>query len=330
MMTSNGPLLATAGEDVLAVTVVERRHLAAQVIGLTFERADGGVFPSWSPGAHVDLILDSGLTRQYSLAGRPEERHRLSIAVQREVESRGASVAVHETLRVSSRVRLRGPRNHFELVDSDRYLLVAGGIGVVPLLPMVREMQASGRDWQLLYGGRSRASMAFVDDLLEIDRDRVLIRPQDEFGLLDLDRFLGSPPAGTHVYCCGPAPLLDAIESQAATWTSGTQLHVERFDPKVDLDQLAQTDRAVHITLVRSGIELDVPPTVSILDKVREAGVNILSSCQEGTCGTCEVRVLGGRPDHRDSVLTDEEQDSNEYMLICVSRALTPDLELDL
>jgi ferredoxin-NADP reductase len=224
-------------------------------------------------------------------------------------------------------VRVRGPRNHFTLVDAPRYLFLAGGIGITPILPMVAAAEAAGADWRLVYGGRTRASMAFRDRLEERHPGRVDVRPQDETGLLDLASLLDEPAEGTAVYCCGPEPLLAAVEERCAAWPAGA-LHLERFAPKAGADDGPR--EAFEVELAQSGTTLTVPADRSILEVVEEAGVGILSSCREGTCGTCETGVLEGVPDHRDSVLTSEEQAENDAMMICVSRSCSARLVLDL
>jgi len=309
--------------------VVGSRHVAAEgVVVLTLREADGGPLPPWEPGAHVDLLLpgpDGTLVRQYSLCGDPADRYEWQLGVLREPAGRGGSAHVHDALRPGSRVRVRGPRNHFPLLPSPRYLFVAGGIGITPLRTMVAAAQAAGAEWALVYGGRTRTSMAFLDELG--GDPRVTVRPQDETGLLDLESLLGPPRPGTLVYCCGPEPLLAAVEERCASWPEGS-LRVERFSPKpVDEPVLAGS---FEVELARSGLALTIPPNRSILDVVEEAGVGVLSSCSEGTCGTCETAVLAGEPEHRDSVLTDEEQTVNDCMMICVSRSRCPRLVLDL
>jgi ferredoxin-NADP reductase len=248
------------------------------------------------------------------------------VGVLREPESRGTSSHVHERLRPGDVVRVRGPRNNFPLVDSPRYLFIAGGIGITPILPMIRAAEAAGADWRLVYGGRQRASMAFLDELAQYG-ERVSVRPQDETGLLDLDGLLGTPEAETRVYCCGPEPLLAAVEQRCATWPAGA-LHVERFSARPQTEPARA--EAFEVVLERSELTLTVPPDRSILSVVEEAGVGVLSSCTEGTCGSCETAVLGGVPDHRDSVLGPDEREANDCMMICVSRARTDRLVLDL
>lgn len=308
--------------------VVAARHDAADgVVVLTLAAADGGELPAWSAGAHTDLVLGDGLVRQYSLCGDPADRRTWQVAVLLELRSRGGSRYVHGELAVGSRVHARGPRNNFELEESKRYLFVAGGIGITPILPMVAEAEAAGAQWALVYGGRTRASMAFVDELVGRYGDRVDVRPQDETGLLDLDEILGRPEPDTLVYCCGPEPLLVAVEQRCQTWEPHA-LHVERFSPKeVGEPVLSGT---FEVELAVSGMVLTVPPDRSVLQVIEEAGVPVLSSCTEGTCGTCETTVLAGVPEHRDSLLTQDERDANDTMFVCVSRSCTPRLVLEL
>ncbi|WP_222264276.1 PDR/VanB family oxidoreductase [Modestobacter marinus] len=311
------------------VRVEAKQEAADGVVTLTLREVDDTPLPPWSPGAHVDLLIGAlageGHTPQYSLCGDPADHHVWRLGVLREAGGR-SSVYVHDRLQVGDLVRVRGPRNNFPLVDAPRYLFVAGGIGVTPLLPMVAAAEAAGADWRLVYGGRRRASMAFLDELARYG-DRVSVRPEDETGLLDLDGLLGTPLPDTRVYCCGPEPLLAAVEQRCAGWPAGS-LHVERFAARpVSSPVRSET---FEVVLAQSEVTLPVPPDRSILDVVEEAGVPVLSSCAEGTCGTCETGVLEGVPDHRDSVLSEEERRAGDCMMICVSRACSDRLVLDL
>ncbi len=202
-------------EGDLVVAAVDQ--VAEEVVALTMADPDGDSLPPWTPGAHVDLMLGPDLIRQYSLCGTPSDSRTIRVAILKAPGSRGGSVQVHERVQPGSLVRVRGPRNHFPLVASPRYLFIAGGIGITPLLPMMAEASAAGADWALLYGGRSRASMAFLDELGRYG-DRVTLVPQDELGLLDLDTALVQPRDGTLVYCCGPEGLLAAAEQRCAAW----------------------------------------------------------------------------------------------------------------
>ncbi|MFC5747207.1 PDR/VanB family oxidoreductase [Actinomadura rugatobispora] len=305
--------------------VAAKELLASDVVQLTLV-ADREL-PEWRPGAHIDLVLGDGLVRQYSLCGDPADRTRLQVAVLREPAGRGGSRYVHDRLAVGDEIGVRGPRNNFPQVPASGYLFVAGGIGITPLIPMIEAARAQGVSWHLLYGGRTRSSMAFVDRLQGLDAAAVEIRPQDEFGMLDLDSALDAAPADTAVYCCGPEPLLRAIEGAVAE-RPRLRLHLERFSaPERDPDA---ADTAFEVELRRSGQVLQVDAGTPLLDTLTAAGADIDFSCREGTCGTCETRVIAGVPDHRDSLLTGEEKAANDVMFPCVSRCLSRRLVLDL
>ncbi len=306
------------------VVVRRRRAVADDVVELTLAPADGSSLPPWTPGAHVDLILGPDLVRQYSLCGSPADEDAYRVAVLHSPDSKGGSDAVH-ALAEGATLTIRGPRNNFPLVHAPRYVFVAGGIGITPLLPMIEEAEASGADWTLYYGGRTRTSMAYLDDLAG-HGDRVHVVPQDEAGVLDLESILGSPDGRTLVYCCGPEPLLAAAEERCAGWHPGA-LHLERFAAK-DVAHEGE-EHSFEVVLQRSGITVTVPPDKSVFDAVRGAGVSVLGSCLEGICGTCETGVLEGEVDHRDSVLDPEEQEAMDAMMICVSRCRGDRLVLD-
>ena len=296
-------------DDVVSLEVVAKTAEADGVVSLTLAHPDGRRLPDWTPGAHVDLVLPTGTARQYSLCGDRWDAHTYRVAVLREPDGRGGSAFVHDVLAPGARVGVGGPRNNFPLVPSASYLFVAGGIGITPLLPMIHQVDLLEADWRLLYGGRTRRSMAFLDELSAYG-DRVQVVPQDEHGLLDLATFLGEPRTGVKVYCCGPAPLLAAIERSCAAWPPYT-LHLERFVAK-DHGAPARSG-PFAVELARSGVVVDV-----------------LSSCRQGTCGTCETAVLAGRPDHRDSILADHERAAGDCMFPCVSRSCDDRLVLDL
>jgi ferredoxin-NADP reductase len=315
-----------ASEFEADVRVETKRRVADGVVELRLRKEGDHALPSWAPGAHIDLILDEAPTRQYSLCGDPTDHRVWRVGILRDPDGRGGSLYAHDRLEAGDTVRVRGPRNNFPLVASPRYLFIAGGIGVTPILTMIAAADAAGADWRLVYGGRHRASMAFLDELAGHD-DRVSVCPQDETGLLDLDTLLGTPQLDTLVYCCGPEPLLAAVEERCVGWPRGS-LHVERFAAKPLTEPTLSG--AFEVELASSGLSLTVPPDRSILSVVEEAGVGLLSSCAEGTCGSCEIPVLDGEPDHRDSVLSEDERQANDCMMICVSRSRTPRLVLDL
>jgi ferredoxin-NADP reductase len=314
-------------EPVSTLVVSGRAGLTADVVLLSLADPQGAELPEWAPGAHVDLILPGDRVRQYSLCGDPADRAVWQVGVLREPSGRGGSQYVHDQLPVGAQVEVRGPRNNFPLEPADRYVFVAGGIGVTPLIPMIRRASARGAAWELVYGGRSRTSMAFVDELRATYGDRVTVCPQDEFGLLDIEGLLGTARPDTAVYCCGPEPLLRAVESACEPWPRGA-LHIERFSPR---EQAAPVlSEAFEVELTLSGQVLTVPPDKSIMTVLEEAGVPVAASCMEGTCGSCESVVLSGKPEHRDSVLSPAEREANDTMMVCVSRSLTPRLVLEL
>ncbi len=320
-------MYSTHPEMNLRLQVARREMVADGVVTLDLRDPSGADLPAWAPGAHVDVVLSSNLVRQYSLCGDLSDPGVWRVGVLREPESRGGSEFVHEKLHEGDVVDVRGPRNAFRLEPAPRYVFVAGGIGITPILPMVARAAAVGADWQLHYGGRTRDSMAFRTFLTATYGDRVAVRPQNEAGLLDLDAILGVPEPATLVYCCGPEPLLRAVEARCAAWPAGA-LHLERFSAQEQSPPVRQ--EAFEMQLARSGMVLSVPVDASALNVLEEAGVRVRSSCREGMCGTCEIPVLAGEVDHRDSLLTPEERAANTTMFPCVSRAACPRLVLDL
>lgn len=322
----------------MELRVAATRWEGERIVSFELRDPAGGLLPPWEPGAHVDLHLDGGLVRQYSLCSDPRDRSLWRIAVLRLDDGRGGSRTAHATLRAGARVRVSAPRNHFALAprhDGD-VLLLGGGIGITPLLAMARELERRGADWRIVHGARSRASLAFSAELLALAPDRVDLLAQDEHGLPDLDALVARAGAdGTTVYACGPAAMLDAlaVRCAAAGWPDG-RLRTERFEPAAEAAAAAAAARTAgegfEVRLARSGAVVQVDPGVSILDAVRAAGVDVASSCEQGICGTCETRVLGGVPEHHDQLLTDAERAAGETMMICVGRCAAGPLVLDL
>ena len=307
-------------------TVVVGRSRAAEGVEF-FDLAHpaGGALPDWTPGAHIDVLLPSGEERQYSLCGEVGAAT-WRIGVLHESAGRGGSAWLHTELAVGATLRVRGPRNHFSFVPTTGtpYLFIAGGIGVTPLIPMVAAASSAGVEYAVHYAGRSRTTMAMVDHLAETHPGRLEVHAGDEGHRLDLPALFSGLDTATEVYCCGPARLIDAVEQAA----SGHTLHVERFEAR-ELGEPIRNE-SFEVELALTGITVTVPPDRSILEVVEENGVLVLSSCQEGTCGTCETPILEGEVEHRDSILTPEEQAHNEVMFICVSRAACPRLVLEL
>ncbi len=314
------------GEAAFPARICAIHDEAEGVRSFVIEREDGSAWPEWTPGGHLDLALCEGLNRQYSLCGNPADRHRLQFAVLREPASRGGSTMLHEQINAGDRLAVLELRNHFPLIEADRYLLVAGGIGITPLLAMARELDRTGKDWTLLYGGRTRRSMAFVEELRGFG-DRVQVRPQDEFGLLDLAGFLGEPEAGNVAYCCGPEALLQAVEAHCAGWPDEA-LQIERFHPRAEIADAASG--TFEVELRRSGMIVTVPANKSIADTLEDIGVHIPRSCNEGTCGTCITKVIEGTPDHRDAFLRLKQRAENKRIMACCSRSLSPRIVLDI
>ncbi len=325
LRTSIGATETLVSEFEADVRVSHVEAVAEDVVEIGLRTSDGTPLPGWTPGAHIDLVLSEETTRQYSLCGSPADPDGYRVAVLKAPASRGGSELVHR-LAVGDEIRIRGPRNHFPMLASPRYVFVAGGIGITPMLPMIEAAEAAGADWQLHYGGRSLASMAYLTGLAK-HGDRVNLVPQDEKGILDLATILGTPRPDTLIYCCGPEPLLAAVEAACATWPAGA-LHLERFAAK-PREESEGADTSFELVLQRSGLSVTVTPEQSVFDAMRAAGVPVLGSCLEGICGTCETGVLEGEVDHRDSVLDEDEQEENDAMMVCVSRCHSARLVLD-
>lgn len=307
---------------VLDLRVVAMRLESEGVLSLVLADPQWRLLPAWTPGAHIDVGLPDHV-RQYSLCGDPADRRSYRVAVLREAESGGGSVYVHEQLRPADLVEVGGPRNHFHLEDATEYVFVAGGIGITPLLPMIRAVEAAGLPWSLSYGGRSRVSMAFLDELSAYG-DRVRLYPADEVPLIDLGAALGAPRPGVGVYACGPEGLLAAMEAACADWPAGT-LHLERFKARPrDEDAV---EKPFEVVVASTGTRLTVPAGRTCFDVLDEAGFGVPNACRDGVCGSCETKVLAGVPDHRDSLLPEDHHGS---LMVCVSRARTDELVLDL
>ncbi|MGW7416909.1 2Fe-2S iron-sulfur cluster-binding protein [Streptomyces sp. NPDC054863] len=310
------------------VTVGAVDRLAEGVVGLRLVPADGARTAAWTAGAHIDLVLPSGKVRQYSLHGDPDDTGGYRVAVLREPAGRGGSAEVHG-LSAGDRIAVRGPRNHFPLADADSFLFVAGGIGIVPFLPMIEEAERRGAQWRLVYVGRSRAAMAFVRELERYGTERVLLHPRDEADRPDLRALLARSPKGTAVYCCGPQALMRAVEETRESARPDTTLHLERFESSADKRQDAD-NKPFEVELAASGTVVEVPADRSVLEALREEAPGLSASCEDGLCGSCELRVLRGTPDHRDDVLSPSERDRTDLMYPCVSRAHGSRLVVDL
>lgn len=307
----------------LDLVVDEIRTEAAGVSSLALAAPDGSVLPAWLPGAHVDVFLPSGRQRQYSLCGDPDDRHSYRIAVRRIAEGLGGSAEVHDEVCAGERITVRGPRNAFRLVEAESYLFVAGGIGITPILPMVRSCHRAGADWHLVYLGRGRDTMPFLGELSACDTGRVDVRTDDESGVPDVADILTLAEPGAAVYLCGPPPLMNPARALLRESNPGASLHTERFSP-----QPVVGGKPFDVELRRSGTTVPVASDETALTAIRREVAGVAYSCQQGVCGTCKVGVLNGQVEHRDRLLTPDERD--DAMLICVSRSAGGTITVDL
>ena len=312
----------------LDVVVDEVRQEADGVRSFRLVAADGGDLPGWHPGAHVDVVLPSGKQRQYSLTGSPREHDHYRIAV-REIELGGGGSREMHALEAGTPLTLRGPRNAFPFIGVEKYLFVAGGIGITPIRPMLHDAIERGADWQFVYTGRDRASMPFLDELTGLAAtypDRVHLRPDDEFGIPSGSAILDHAPTGAALYTCGPPPMIDAIRRANLHRTGPAEniatLHYERFSPPPVVGGEPFT-----VVLARSGHVVPVAEDQSALVAIRAVLPDVAYSCQQGYCGTCPVALIGGEVDHQDRCLTETQRSTR--MAICVSRA-TGRVTLDL
>lgn len=318
--------MSEATEESRLVKVRAIRAVATDINSYELVAADGRPLPAFTAGAHVDVHAPNGMIRQYSLHGDPADRSAYRIAVKRESSGRGGSMSVHDAIEVGSSLGIVGPRNHFPLArDASRHVFIAGGIGITPIRAMIQSVAARGEEWHLHYCARTSDHAAFFDELKSIDARRVT--PHfSEVPTLDVADLLRVPADGVHVYCCGPQGLMQAVESATAHWPRG-QVHFEWFAaPKGQWP----ANRPIEIQLARSGAIYLVPADDSILHVLRENGIHVPCACEEGVCGTCETAVLEGEPQHRDLLLSPEERAAGRTMMICVSRANSQRLVLDL
>jgi ferredoxin-NADP reductase len=296
---------------------------AEGVVSLTLRDPDGAQLPAWTPGAHIDVFLPSGRQRQYSLNGDPEDRYSYRIAVRHIANGEGVSCEIHTRLFAGDLLTVRGPRNAFPFISAPKYLFVAGGIGITPILPMITAAERARTPWRLMYFGRTRARMPFLCELAGYTGGDVVVRPDDEFGVPNPRMIFEQTPTGAAVYVCGPPALADAAREVLSLHDQTASLHTERFSPLPVRD-----GEPFRIRLRRSAIDVDVAADESALTAIRRALPGVAYSCQQGFCGTCRAGVLAGRVDHRDRLLLDGDRES--AMLTCVSRSRGGELELDL
>jgi len=311
------------------VRVQRREWIAEGIVRLDLLPESGEPACEFAPGAHVDLHLPNSLVRSYSLLDDPARTRCYQVAVADVQNSRGGSSFICYHLAAGDRLTISAPRNNFPLVRDARSLaFIAGGIGITPILSMVRHLGPSAGNWKLLYCTRSRSRAAFLDELNGMAIDASLHTHFDDEVVevfADIDAFVGSAPADTHFYCCGPKPMLDAF-GRATSRISPDRVHIERFNS----DEPPSLEGGFQVELQQSGLTVFVEPGKSVLNALLDAGVDVPFSCMEGTCGTCETRVLSGTPDHRDGFLTEDERATNQTMMICCSGSKSSLLTLDL
>lgn len=319
-------LAAEAEQRVLRVQ--QKSWEADGITSVTLVDPSGHPLPGWKPGAHLALRLPNGLLREYSLCSDPADSSRWTVAVLHTPDSRGGSSYIHESLQVGAHITVEGPRNAFYLDDGPKHFLIAGGIGITPIITMARALQARGVDWSLLYTGRSRQVMAFLDAVAQLPPERVHLHVDEENGRYpDLKAVLRAQDPRTLVYCCGPTPLMDAV---AEAMEDPTLLRLERFKaPERELLP-DESDQAFEVVVNSTGQRIPVGPDESVLGALEAAGVHVDSSCTEGICGTCETGVLAGDVEHRDFLLSPEEHEAAGTMMVCVSRCRGQEIVLDL
>jgi ferredoxin-NADP reductase len=314
-------------EGSLSVVVASIEEVAEGVNLYAFRQDDGGTLPAAEAGAHIDVFLPGGLVRQYSLLNWGPTPDHYEIAVKRQGDGRGGSRTLHDSLRVGAELAIGSPRNNFPLVEmADDTIFIAGGIGVTPLWSMAGRLNEIGRPWLMHYFCRSPADVIMPHEMRSRgERINTTFSGQGSRSSSAIADIVAAAPVGAHFYCCGPLTMLKDFEA-ATAHLPDDRVHVEYFTSDVEVT----TEGGFMVELARSGLRLEVRPGQTIVQVVVGAGIDVLSQCTQGYCGTCETRVLSGTPDHRDVVLTRAEKASNTTMMICCSRSLTPKLVLDL
>jgi phthalate 4,5-dioxygenase reductase subunit len=311
----------------LSLRIARTEKVAADIHLFELRAADGGELPRFTAGAHITVKSPNKSLRKYSLCNDPAERERYVIAVKRDPAGRGGSVDLVDNTRVGDTVEASSPHNAFDLAEkAPSFILIAGGIGITPLLAMARHLNGEGRRYKLYYLTRSPETTAFRDELSGGDfKGKVVIHHDNGKADESFDLWpILEKPSAAHVYCCGPRPLLEAVRDMTGHW-SPAAIHFESF---ADAGAAARPeDKPFTVLLAKSGERIVVPPGVSILDAMREKGHEAPSSCESGTCGTCRTRLVSGEADHRDLVLLDHEKATQ--IMICVSRALSPEIVID-
>ena len=314
----------------MQVKIARKFAAATDICAFELVRPDGAPLPAFSAGAHIDVMLRDGLVRQYSLCNSPLESHRYLIAVLRDANSRGGSIAMH-ALEEGGRLEISEPKNHFPLhADARHSLLLAGGIGVTPILSMAEALDHEGASFEMHYCARSAARTAFRDRLAEAQfagRVHLYFDDAPDGGRLRLDALLEQARSDTHLYVCGPSGFIASVmEAAKAVGWDDANLHREFFAAT----PVQAGSEAFQVKLSSTGRVIDVAPDMTVVAALAQAGVDVPTSCEQGVCGTCLTRVLSGEPDHRDVYLMDDEKAANDRFLPCCSRSKSPMLVLDL
>lgn len=302
------------------------RYAAQDTNLYEFRRLDGAPMPPIAPGAHIDIHLPNGMMRQYSLTTAEGDPNAYVVGIKKDRASRGGSKFIHDQLKVGTVLQLGGPRNNFPLDEKASHtVLLAGGIGITPIWCMAQRLQKLGASWEMHYSCRERPEVAFIDELSKLPNVKLHIDAESNGKFLDIPGIVAAAPAGAHFYCCGPIPMLNAYEAATKSVPEG-HMHIEYFTAK----EAAALDGGYKVRLERSGQEFTVPPGKTLLHVLRDAGVDVSYSCEEGVCGSCETVVISGTPDHRDNILTEAERKASKTMMICCSGSKSDLLVLDL
>jgi phthalate 4,5-dioxygenase reductase subunit len=317
-------IVVVTEDDLAPLRVSARRALTPFITEFVLEPIDGSALPDYGPGAHVTVKTPSGAMRRYSLVGGGDP-NTYTIAVKREAQSRGGSQSMHEDAEVGATVMVAPPENEFALGTAANYLLIAGGIGVTPIYSMAKSLAQQGKDFRIIYVSRTAEEAAYLAEMTEAFSDRMVVH-HDNGDLEQIYDFWDhfETPQPTHVYCCGPKPLMEEIKAISGHWPEG-RVHFEDFKP---VEVIRANDEAFDVELAKSGKTIHVPADRSVLEALRDAGIKTVSSCESGTCGSCKTKLLDGDVDHRDMVLLDDEK--ADAIMVCVSRSKSGNLILDL
>ena len=315
--------------EMMSLAVRRKTEIAQDIFSFELERPDHSGLPSFTAGSHLLVLTPNGLSRRYSLCNAPSERSRYLIAVRRDAAGGGGSISMVDDVAVGDRLHVSPPLNYFPLTtEATSYLLIAGGIGITPVLSMMRELIAKKADFKLVYCTRSPETTAFLDELSSPElTERVLIHHDygDRERSLVIGPIVSTRTGETHLYCCGPKPMMQAVRDLTKHWPHDA-VHFEDFGTSAHPEETGE--KTFSVRLARSGVTVNVPAGISILAALRDRGVTVPSSCESGTCGTCRTTLLSGKAEHRDFVLDDDEQD--HQIMICVSRAQSAELVLEL